>query len=321
MRNRFTRWGLCALPGIFGLIFGLAPARAQGQLNYRSAEPRALVQALKAAPAADRSAVAEAMIARRAEVLPTLRESMRSGDRDEKMLAASVIAEMRDRGSLDDVLAASADRDVLVRRRAATVLRILADGRARPRLRDILQSEDDLGVIKTALAALGRIGQRRDIATVAAFLTHADLGVRVIAAGSLAMLGDQRGLDLVLQATTQSDDPGTQKTATYLLGLFSDPAATERLRAILADPNGAWKGYALIAQAERSLANQSVGEQVATLDALAHTRSRTASEWAVDRLTDIGNADAVAVLRKVQARSTPVGKLAERRLLVLGVQP
>jgi hypothetical protein len=103
--------------------------------------------------------------------------------------------------------------------------------------------------------------------------------------------------------------------------LFSDPAAGERVAAILADPNGAWKGYALIAQAERLLARQSLSEQVATLDALAHARSRTASEWAVDRLTDIGTANAVAVLRKVQARSTPVGRLAERRLIVLGLQP
>jgi HEAT repeat protein len=319
MRNRFARWGLCASAVIVGLIIaGRAPARGQEPLNYRSAEPRALVRALKAP--ANRDAAAEALIARRAEVLPALRQSIRSGDRDEKMLAASVIAEMRDRGSLDDVLAASADRDVLVRRRAATVLRVLADGRSRPRLREILQSEDDLGVIKTALAALGKIGQRRDIVTIAAFLNHGDEGVRVIAAGSLAMLGDQRALDVVLQAT-QSADPGNQKTATYLLGLFSDPAAGERIRAILADPNGAWKAYALIAQAQQLLARQSLSERVATLDGLAHSRSRTASEWAVDQLTDIGNPDAVAVLRKVQTRSTPVGKLAQRRLVVLGVQP
>lgn len=320
MLNSASGWGMRASALLVSLILaGAAPASGQAQLNYRSAEPRALVQALRASPAS-RNEVAEALIARRAEVLPTLRESMRSGDRDEKMLAASVIAEMRDRGSLDAVISASADRDVMVRRRAATVLRILADGRARPRLREILQSETDSGVLKTALAALGKIGQRRDIATVASFLNNGEEGVRVIAAGSLAMLGDQRALDLVL-AATQSADPGTQKTATFLLGLFSAPAASERIGAILNDPNGAWKAYALMAQAQQSLARQSLDQQVTTLDGLAHGRSRTAAEWAVDRLTDIGNADAVAVLRRVRTRATPVGKLAERRLLVLGVQP
>lgn len=318
MSNAVSGWGASAL--LVSLILAsAAPQSGQAQLNYRSAEPRALIQALKAAPA-ERNQIAEALIARRAEVLPTLRESMRSGDSDEKMLAASVIAEMRDRASLDAVITASGDRDVMVRRRAATVLRILADGRARPRLREMLRSEADLGVVKTALAALGKIGQRRDIATVASFLNHGDEGVRVIAAGSLAMLGDQRALDIVL-AATQSSDPGTQKTATFLLGMFSAPAASARISAILADPNGAWKAYALMAQAQQSLSRQALDEQVATLDALAHGRSRTAAEWAVDRLTDIGNADAVAVLRKVRTRPTPVGKLAERRLLVLGVQP
>jgi HEAT repeat protein len=295
-------------------------AIGQSSLNYRTANPRALVTALKSAPDAERNNVAEAMIARRAEVLPVLRESAQSGDRMEKVLACSMIAEMRDRGSLDAVLAASADRDVVVRRRAATVLRILADGRARPRLRALLQSESDLGVLKSAIAALGGVGQRRDVANIEPFIRHADLGVRVTAAGALAMLGDQRGLDLVIQATFDAD-PGIQKNATYILGLFSATAAGDRLQAILDDPAGAWKGYALVARGQRLLAKQSLTEQVTTLDGLAHGRSRTLAEWAVDRLTDIGNADAIAILRTVRERPTPVGRLAERRLLVLGVQP
>jgi hypothetical protein len=69
------------------------------------------------------------------------------------------------------------------------------------------------------------------------------------------------------------------------------------------------------------LSIQSLDEQVVTLDGLAHGRSRTLAEWAVDRLTDIGNADAAAVLRKLRARSTPVGRLAERRVVLLETQP
>jgi HEAT repeat protein len=279
-----------------------------------------LVDALRTAPAEEWHAIAEAMIARRAEVLPTVREAVRSGNRTEKVLACSLIAEMRDRESLEVVLDATADRDVVVRRRAATVVRILADGRARPRLRALLQSEADLGVLKTAIAALGRVGQHRDRQNIQPFLAHHDHGVRVVAASALAMLGDQSGLDLVLEATVAAE-PGVQKSATYGLGLFADARAAERLRAILDDPNGAWKSYAQIAQAQRRLARQSVAEQIATLDTLAHGRSRTLAEWAVDRLTDIGGDDAAGVLRKLQAKSTPVGRLAARRAVLLETQP
>jgi hypothetical protein len=41
----------------------------------------------------------------------------------------------------------------------------------------------------------------------------------------------------------------------------------------------------------------------------------------VDRLTDIGNADAAAALRTVRDRQTPVGALAERRLRALEATP
>jgi HEAT repeat protein len=260
------------------------------------------------------------LIERRAETLPALRDAARTGDRAQKMFACSMIAEMRDREGVDSVLAATADADVKVRRRAATTLRLLAVRGSAPRLRELVRTESDLGVLKTALAALARLGQRRDVDLIAALLDHADDGVRIVAAGSLAMLGDERGLDLVIQGT-HALDPSVQKSATYALGLFRDVAAAERAQAILADPNGAWKAYALIALAERRLAAESAAEQVATLEGLALGRSRTLAEWAVDRLTDVGDARAADALRRVRDRETPVGAMAERRLKVLEGRP
>jgi HEAT repeat protein len=302
------------------LVATSVAAAAQSLPDLHSADPRALVQALKTAPRDDRATIAAALVARRAQALPVLRASVRSGDRAEKLIACSLIAEMRDRDSVDTLLAATADPDVKVRRRAATALRILADRRSAARLRQLARSESDLGVLKTALAALGRLGQPGDRVVIEPFLVHGDDGVRVVAAGALAMLGDQQGLDLVIQATYAAD-PGVQKSATYGLGFFPAGAASERLQAILDDPQGAWKSYALVALAERRLAAQTTAEQVATLAALAGARSRTLSEWAVDRLTDIGTADAAAVLRKVRDRPTPVGAMAERRLRVLEATP
>ena len=296
------------------------PAFAQPGADLRNASPRQLLQQWKTAHRVDKPAIAAELVARRAQALPELRAAVRSGDREEKLFACSVIAELRDRDSLADVLAATADGDVVVRRRAATTLRILADSRAAVRLRQILRDESDLGVLMSSMAALGRIGETRDIAVIEGFLTHGSAAARVVAAGSLAMLGDERGLEIVLLGT-ESDDPEVRKSATYALGFFKAADAGDRLQQILADPNGSWKSYAQIAQAERRLAGETASQQLQTLDELANGRSRSAAEWAVDRLTDIGGPGAIAVLRKVRERSTPVGAKAERRLLVLGAQP
>jgi hypothetical protein len=310
-----------ALAGSFVLCaVGGLPAAAQTDAEYRSVSPRELVQRWKTVRRLDKPALAAAMVARRAQVLPELRAALRSGDRAEKMFACSMIAELRDRESVADVLVATTDGDVKVRRRAATTLRVLADRRAAVRLRQILRSESDLGVLMSSIAALGKIGLSRDIGSIDDFLTHGDAGVRVVAAGALAMLGDERGLEIVLLAT-ESDDPAVRKSATYALGLFSADAAGERVAAILADPDGAWRSYALIAQSERRLARETAAQRLATLSDAANGRSRTLAEWAVDRLTDIGDDGAITVLRKVSGRATPVGAKAERRLAVLEAQP
>ena len=316
-----TRSGRSAFLAFVGLLaVTSAPAVGQARLDYRTAAPGDLVRAWKTTPREQRGALAAAMIARGQQVLPAVREAARSGEAAEKIFACTMIAEMRDHDGVDALVVATGDADVKVRRRATTALRILADARSAPRLRELVKSESDLGVLKTALAALGRLGQRRDVRLIEPFLGHADDGVRVTAAAALAMLGDERGLDLVIQAT-HAVDPAVQKSATYALAFFSAAAAGARAQAILDDPRGAWKSYALIALVERRLATQSVGEQVSTLDQLAHGRSRTAAEWAVDRLTDIGTPDAVAVLRKVRDRATPVGAMADRRVKVLEAKP
>ncbi len=312
--------------GVAVTLIGLAavaaqPVLAQPRLDYRTADPRALLQAWKTVAPEERSALAKAMVARRAQVLPYLWDAVRFGDQRDKMFACAMIADVRDHDGVDALLVATADPDVKVRRRAATALRILADPRSAARLRELIKSDPDTGVLKTSLAALGKLGQRSDRRIVEPFLGHADPGVRVVAAGALAMLGDERGLDIVLAATTSSDLPEVQKSATYALGFFRAAAAGDRLQAILDNPYGAWKGYALVAVAERKLATQTAAERVATLEPLVVGRSRTLAEWAVDQLTDIGSPAAVTALRKAQTRSTPVSKLAERRLILLGAQP
>jgi hypothetical protein len=74
----------------------------------------------------------------------------------------------------------------------------------------------------------------------------------------------------------------------------------------------------LIAVAQRRMAAQSTVDQIATLDTVANGRSRTAAEWAVERLTDIGDGDAAEVLRRVGERSTPIGAGRRRAVFRAG---
>jgi hypothetical protein len=134
------------------------------------------------------------------------------------------------------------------------------------------------------------------------------------------MLGDERGLAIVLQAIADPD-PGVQKTATYALGFFAAPAAAAQLDAIIADPQASWRAYALLAKAERALVGKTAAQQAALLDEFAQMRSRTVAEWAVDRLTDLGGPDAAAALRRATKRTTPVAGLAARRLRALEARP
>ena len=87
---------------------------------------------MKTAPRRERGAIADALVARRSRCCRCCGIGGRFGDAPDKVIACSLIAEMRDRDGVDAVVDASADADVRVRRRAVTALRMLADRRAAP---------------------------------------------------------------------------------------------------------------------------------------------------------------------------------------------
>lgn len=293
------------------LLFTAATATAQSK--YAGMAAPEMLAALRTAPARERADVADAIVARRNDLLPGLRAAATGGSPADRFLACTLLAELRDRDGVDALVAATADPDVRVRRRAATSLRLLGDPRAASRMRALLRSETDTGVLKTALATLGRVGRTADRSRIAPFLEHGNESVRVTAAGSLAMLGDESALDAVLLAS-HSIDPGAQKTAVFALGLFADARAGERLAAILADPHGPWKAWALVAEANRSLRGRDAAARATALEALAFDRrSRTLAEWAVDELSAEDTPEAAAALQRAGGRGGLIGDKAGRR--------
>jgi HEAT repeat protein len=297
-----------------GLLAALtAPAEAQNA--YRGLPPEALMRAAEQAPAVERGALLEAFLDDRAGSLSVLRNEARSGSREAKLLAAGMLAEMRDSGAVAALLDASKDADEQVRQSALAALRTLGDRRAARRFRELVRSGGRGGPLKLAAAGLGKVGGPADLALLRGLLANGDESVRVTAAGALAMLGSDEGLQVLLDAV-DGDNPLAQKNATYALGFVRAAAASERLQRLLDDPQGRWKSYALIASAQRQQAAQSRADQIASLTLLGRGRDRIAADWAIDQLTDLEGPEATEVLRELGTRSGPLGAKARLRARV-----
>ncbi len=294
-------------------VFAVA-GTAAAQQSFRAMSPDALVQAWTRATRSERPQIVDALLQNRALSLLALRGSALTDAAPEaREFAVGMLAAMRDSGALPAVLAATRDGDLKVRKRAIDALRRLADTRGAPRLRELVKSNQDRGILKLSMIALGKLGANADVARLRPFLNDADESVRVVAAGSLAMLGDLEGQDLLLEAT-HSGNPMAQKNATYALGFVDTPAATARLQEILDDPQGHWKSYAAMALAQQDLAIAPPDMQAQQLAKLAGGQDRQVTDWALERLTDLGTPEAVAETAKLANRAGRVGWRAQLQL-------
>ena len=273
---------------------------AQATSSYRTADPRALVHAWVQVPREDRGAIAEAIAARRAESLPAplgrgpLRRRAGEGLRLRHDRRAARPRRRRRAGRRDH--RRRRPRAPPGRHRAAHPRRSprrAAAARHRPLRVRSRRPEDHPGGARQARPA-------RDIHVIEPFLAHADTGVRVVAAGALAMLGDERGLALVLAGDDDRGPPASRRTR-------PTRSASSPRRAAGAAPSdprrsaGRLARYALLATGRARAGGADAG--AATRDArrvLADGRSRTVAEWAVDRLTDLGDSGAADVLRRRQ---------------------
>lgn len=298
------------------ILLAALATTAQAQNAYRGLSPDALVRAAVQAPAVERGAVLDALLDDRAATLPILRSQARTGTREAKLLATGMLAEMRDGGGVPALLDASRDADEQVRQSALAALRTLGDPRAARRFRELVRQGGRGGPLKLAAAGLGKVGGQADLALLRGLLGNTDESVRVTAAGALAMLGSDEGLQVLLDAV-DGDNPLAQKNATYALGFVrSAAAAGERLQQILDDPQGRWKSYAVIALTQRRQPAQSRADQIASLTLLGRGRDHIAADWAIDQLTDLTDPEATEVLRELGTRAGALGAKARLRVRV-----
>lgn len=305
-------WRHAAL-GCLGVLCLHGVAQAQGRFAGHNA--RALVEEFRKAPPQDVGEIAAELVDRRAEAVVALRAMLATGTSDDRKLACAMLGELRDHDSVDALLAASFDPDVEVTGRAVSALRTLADARAAGRFRQLVQDAPSPGVRRRAMVGLGKVGATPDLTLLRPYLADSDEAVRVIAATAMAMLGSGEGEDVLL-AATRSDNPMAQKDATGALGYLSSTTARERLEQILNDPDGAWKSYAIIAQALQATAAASTHEQAATLETLARSGNRVVASWALDELTDSPSSESTAAIRRLSTRPSRIGRRAQLRLRV-----
>jgi hypothetical protein len=305
-----VRWGTAAALAAVVAV----PARAQNP--FLGMSPENLIDAWKSAEPPQRPLIADALLDSRAAALPVLRTAAATGDLQTRRLACAMLGHLRDHGALPALLAATADPDEEVQASAVSALRALGEGAALPRLRQLARTTTKRAVLKRALVALGKFGTPADIALLRPFLSDADETVRVIAAGALAMHGNIEGQDFLLEAL-QSSDPLAQKNATFALGYLGTPEAQQAITRILADPNGHWKSYALMAQTVQQRRTQTPPQAVASLEGLVRGHDQVAATWALDELTDMTDPGAAQALRRL---SVPPGRFAAAAQIRIKIQ-
>jgi hypothetical protein len=123
------------------------------------------------------------------------------------------------------------------------------------------------------------------------------------------MRGSDEGLDILL-AAIDGTNPVAQKNATYALGFITEAQARQRLEAIVADPYGRWRSYAVMALAERDIAAAAPAQQASYLGHLAEQRDRTVAAWSLDRLAELGSAEAAAEIDRLSRGGGRLGQLA-----------
>jgi HEAT repeat protein len=170
--------------------------------------------------------------------VPAALTRLAAGDPDGRVRAAALGALARLPGPpAGPWLAAAADADPAVRRRAADLSPAFPPGEVADALLGLLDDRD-AAVAEAAACALGELGPPAVAAGAVARLAGAaggpgDARVREAAVAALGSLGDQGGLGAVLAAC--SDKPAIRRRAVLALAAFDGPEVDAALRAALGD--------------------------------------------------------------------------------------
>jgi HEAT repeat protein len=327
MRSSMLIWGVCFL---IGMVSPFVDANAQEKediqkrdlrLELMKVPPIKLLELYETTPQpAQRDIIAETIIIKKEDTIPHLRNTLRIGTEKQKLLSLALLMEMRDKASSEMLIPLLEEKSLKVQRRTAFALGYFKYGGAYPKLVAMLRPSQDLGVAKSVLAGLGMLGDKKAIQVIQRWLNHSNLSVGVNAAISLAALGNENGIDKVIEAS-KSGDNQTRREGTYGLGFFRDQKARLRLQEILADPEAPWKTEAEIALSKINLSKVPLKNRLNLLKGLVEHPNKGVAKWAIDEISEIKTPQAKEILESASRDKTIKGDYARRKLLILQSLP
>jgi HEAT repeat protein len=310
---------------IWCLLIILAPfVSAQDESDPESgflmASPGKLLELYESATRLDlQNAIGDALIAKREESLPVLRQILMTGTEKQKLLSLSLLIEMRDEQSGDILVETLKDDSLKVQRRTAYALGYLRHEKALEPLIVKLKNTEDIGLIKSILAGLGMLRNKEAIPFIRQYLNHADSSVRVNAAIALAWLGSEEAISEVIQASRNLDNQ-TSREGTFGLGFFQDQRAHERLQEILATSKTLWQTDAEISLLRRELFKSDLQERLGLLRKVLNHPNKRIRSWAIDEIVELGTPESIEELRSLSEKNTSEGKQARRILYARGLK-
>jgi len=249
--------------------------------------------------------------------LPQVRKAALEGDREIRMMALRLLAEIRDPQAARIAGESLGSDDVSIRRRAGSSLMILEDSTQLPGVIARLAIEDDTGALKSLIAAAGSSGKVEAAGSLRPFLRHANQSVRVNTAIALARLGSMEGLEAIREGL-ESADQQARREAVYGLGFFDGRKEEARAVAqeIIDNPAATWKGEAGISLLRLKL--EDLPAKLKPLSEAAAAGHPRVQAWAIQEIAALKEDGAEAWLRQRALRNDALGRFAALKLLMKG---
>lgn len=299
----------------FPVLAQTAPDSPQDTNLLLNRTPAQLIERWEDAPHAEQAAIQDRLFDNIADAAPVLRDKILAGTQKQKLLACAMVAEMQDANSVPVLIKAMDDPDDKVKTRAVSSLRKMKARQAKDKIKAQLGESENKGLIKSSLAAIGFLGDSKDISTIKPYLKSPDESVRINAAAGLALLGNYEGEQILLEGTFNKN-PLVKKDATYALGFLNTPESKTRLQQIIDDPDGQWKSYARISRANQALANMKSNEKIGYLIDLSSDNNQQVAEWAVEQLAEYDTSDIKQNLKAIAESDSKAAKKANRQLKI-----
>ena len=238
----------------------------------------------------------------------------------------------RDRSSASKVQQLLNDPDENGRVRAAFSLGKIGGSERVPPLIEALSVARSTAMKKSAIAALGYIGDRTAADAVIPYLKDDDEAIRVTAAGALGLMGNRDGLQTAIKGC-DSMDLAVKRDAIIALGFIGGTEAKTKIEELLKTPDSRWKSYQLISKHRMELEDDTrqmpVMDKIGRLKDLLDNKNKRLAQWAVEQLGEIGSSnkfkkeerdEAIKTLKEKRQEDTKIGLLSERQLRLLKVK-